>query len=53
MSAMLAGDLRHGQVGRQIAQHADLAVEQRLARRRGPVPGQQAQDLGPRLDQLD
>ena len=49
----LAGDLRRRQVGRQVAQHADLAVAERLerrprpgGRRRGPVPGQQVQDLG-------
>jgi hypothetical protein len=47
----LAGDLRPGQVGRQVAQHPDLAVAQRLRRRprpggrRGSPAGQQAQDL--------
>src|SRR5260370_10223678 len=49
----LAGDLRPGQVGRQVAQHADLAVAERLqrrlrtaGRRRGPRSGQHAEDLG-------
>ena len=46
------GDLRRRQVGWQVAQHPDLAVAERLERRpwpgsprRGPVPGQQVEDL--------
>jgi len=46
-------DFRRGQVGRQVAQHADLAVAERLerrlrcgGRRRRRPSGQQAADLG-------
>ena len=48
----LAGDLRPSQVGRQVAQHPQLAVAQRLQQRLqrgGPpgelAPGEQAEDV--------
>jgi hypothetical protein len=49
----LARDLRRGQVGRQVAEHVQLAVAQRLPRRLrvggrwgGPVSREQAEDVG-------
>jgi len=49
----LGGDLRCRQLGRQVAQYAEFAAAERFeqrprpgGRRRGPVPGQQAEDLG-------
>jgi LuxR family transcriptional regulator, maltose regulon positive regulatory protein len=61
----LAGDFRPGQVGRQVAQHAQLAVAQRfhrqpgprgprrrrqIALRRGTVAGERAENLGDQGD---